>query len=68
MMTHICIDASVRAAKDHGFDCTVIADATATRALEIYGQSVDAASVQTSFLAGLSFFYSKIISTAEYLK
>lgn len=68
MMTHMCIDATVRAAKDYGFDCTVIADATATRTLEVNGKSVDAASIQTSFLAGLSFFYSKIITTGEYLK
>jgi len=31
MMTHMCVDATVRAAFDHGFDCTVIHDACATR-------------------------------------
>lgn len=68
MMTHMCIDASVRAAKDYQFDCTVIEDATATRDLEVNGQSVAAASVQTAFIAGLSQFYATVTNTIAYIK
>ena len=31
MMTHMCVDATVRAAFDHGLEITVIHDACATR-------------------------------------
>jgi nicotinamidase-related amidase len=67
MMTHMCIDATVRAAKDFEFECTVIADACATRDLEVNGLEVKAADVQTAFLAGLSFFYASVINTTDYL-
>jgi len=67
MMTQMCIDATVRAAKDFEFDCKVIGDATATRDLEINGVQVKATDVQTAFLAGLSFFYAEIKNTKEYL-
>ncbi|MES2240158.1 MAG: cysteine hydrolase family protein [Bacteroidota bacterium] len=67
MMTQMCIDATVRAAKDLEFECTVIGDATATRDLEVNAVQVKAADVQTAFLAGLSFFYAEIKNTEEYL-
>lgn len=67
MMTHMCIDATVRAAKDYGFDCTVIGDACATRDLEINGNQVKANDVQNAFLAGLSFHYADIQNTKEFL-
>jgi nicotinamidase-related amidase len=67
MMTHMCIDATVRAAKDFEFKCTVIGDATATRNLEVNGKKVNAADVQTAFLAGLNSFYAEIKNTEDYL-
>ena len=67
MMTHMCIDATTRAARDLGFECTVIGDACATRDLEVNGAQVKAADVQTAFLAALSFFYAKVQDTQEYL-
>ncbi|TDE49188.1 cysteine hydrolase family protein [Flavobacterium sp. GT3P67] len=67
MMTQMCIDATVRAAKDFEFQCTVIGDACATLDLEVNGKQVKAADVQTAFLAGLSFFYADIKNTADYL-
>ncbi len=68
MMTHMCVDATVRAAKDFGFNCTVIGDACATRDLEINGAMVKAIQVHNSFLAALSGFYANVITTGEYLK
>lgn len=67
MMTHMCIDATVRAAKDLGFNCTVIGDATATKDLEINGSNAMAADVQTAFLAGLNFFYAEVKMTKDYI-
>lgn len=67
MMTHMCVDATVRAAKDYGFVCTLIADACATRALVVNGETVKAHDVQNAFLAALAYFYSTVITTEDYL-
>ncbi len=67
MMTHMCVDATTRAAKDHGFDITLISDACATKDLEINGHVVAAADVQNSFWAALSYFYSTVKTTGQYL-
>ena len=67
MMTHMCVDATTRAAKDFGFDCTVVGDACATKDLEINGQQVKAADVQASFLAALNYFYSIVCTTKDFL-
>ncbi len=68
MMTHMCIDATVRAAKDFGFNIELIGDACATKDLEINGKTVKAIEVQNSFLAALNYFYATVKSTKEYLE
>lgn len=68
MMTHMCIDATIRAAKDFGFNCTLIGDACATRQLEINGVTVKAVDVHNAFLSALNGFYAKVVKTEEYLK
>ena len=67
MMTHVCIDATTKAAKDLEFDCTIIGDACATRDLEIQNKKVKAEDVQYALLAALEFFYAKIINADEYI-
>lgn len=67
MMTQMCVDATVRAAKDYGFNLVVIGDACATKDLEINGEKVKAAEIQNSFLAALNYFYSEVKTTAQYL-
>ncbi len=68
MMTHMCVDATVRAAFDHGLEITVIHDACATRPLAFQGRTISAAHVQAAFLAALSSPYARVVSTAEFLK
>ena len=68
MMTHMCVDATTRAAKDFGFNITVIGDACATRNLTINGEVVKAADVHRSFLAAFNGFYALVITTKEYLE
>lgn len=65
MMTHMCIDATTRAAFDHGFDCWVAEDACATRALSYKGRSIAAQQVQLAFLAALNTVYARILGTDE---
>lgn len=67
MMTHMCVDATVRAAKDFGFNCTVISDACATKDLNIQSRKVVAEEVHYAFLAALQYFYSTIKTTEEFL-
>jgi len=67
MMTHMCVDATTRAAKDLGFNCTLIADACATKSLEINGKEVTADAVHHSFMAALNYFYAKVMNTEKYL-
>ncbi|OQA12905.1 MAG: Streptothricin hydrolase [Chloroflexi bacterium ADurb.Bin360] len=67
MMTHMCVDATVRAATDHGFECLIAHDACATRTLNFGGRTVPAADVHAAFLAALNGSYGKVLSTAEIL-
>ena len=48
MMTSMCVDATVRAAADLGFGCTVVHDACATLDLEFAGRQIPAASVHAA--------------------
>lgn len=65
MMTHMCIDATTRAAFDHGFTCTLVHDACATRNLSFGDRVVAAEQVHLAFLAALSGMYAKVASTGE---
>ena len=68
MMTHMCVDATTRAAKDFGFNIELIGNACATRDLEINGEIVKASEVQKSFLSALNYFYSEVIQTNDFIK
>jgi nicotinamidase-related amidase len=65
MMTHMCVDASVRHAADLGFKVTLLGDACATRAQSFAGEQVPARQVHTAFLAALNGFYAKVINSHE---
>ena len=65
MMTHMCVDATVRAAFDLAFRCHVASDACATRTLVFNGESVPAAHVHGAFLAALQAVYAKVTSVSE---
>lgn len=67
MMTHMCIDATTRAAFDFGYHCTVIGDACASRDLEINGKTVKAEDAHNAFLSALTFFYAKVQNADEFL-
>ena len=67
MMTHMCVEAAVRAAHDLGFEVTVIGDACATRDLEFEGTKIAAADVHASTLATLARTYAKVVTTEEFL-
>jgi len=68
MMTHMCIDATTRAAFDYGFECIIAADACATRELAFAGETVPAAMVQRAFLAALNGTYAKVMNVDEVVR
>ena len=65
MMTHMCVDASVRHAADLGYKVTLLGDACATRAQSFAGETVPARQVHAAFLAALNGFYAKVVPTHE---
>lgn len=65
MMSHMCIDATVRAAFDHGYTCIVVHDACATRALSFSGMEIPAQHVHGAYMASLNAVYAKVLSSDE---
>lgn len=65
MMTHMCVDTSVRAAFDLGFACRLASDACATRDLSFAGRTVAAADVQTAYLAALGAVFAQVAPASE---
>jgi len=68
MMTHMCIDATVRAACDFEYECIVIHDACATRSLQFDGKEIPAEQVHNTILASLNGTYAQVISLEELFK
>lgn len=68
MMTHMCVDATTRAAKDLGFSCTLIHDATATRDLSFAGVQVPAVLVQAAFTAALGYICNAVEDTERVVR
>ncbi len=65
MMTHMCVDTSVRAAADLGFECLLGHDACATTAQSFGDVTVSAEDVQTAFLAALDGTFAEVLSVEE---
>lgn len=61
MMTHMCVDTTVRAAMDYGYTVTVVADACATMDLVFNGETIPADTVQKTFLASLEGVFATIV-------
>jgi len=61
MMTHMCIDTTVRAAFDLGYECILAGDCCATKELSIDNIKISAGDVQNSFLASLNGMFAKVV-------
>ena len=66
-MSHMCVDAGVRAASDLGYKCLVVHDACATRDQAFQGKIVPAADVHAAFMAAIEFGYARLASTEQFL-
>ncbi|GFO54307.1 isochorismatase [Geomonas sp. Red276] len=65
MMTHMCVDTTVRAAFDLGFTCLLAHDACATRTLSFGDRTVSAPDVHSAYIAALNGIFAKAMSTEE---
>ena len=68
MMSHMCVDTTVRAAMDYGFTVTVIDDAVTTMDLSRNGEVIPAKIVHDVMMASLNGVFAKVISADEFLK
>ena len=64
MMTHMCVDATARAAADFGFQVIIAEDACATRDLKYGDTTIPADHVHKAFLAALR-SYGKVMKSEE---
>lgn len=60
-MTQMCIDATARAARDLGYDVTLVADACGAKAMTFGATALTAEQVQAAFLAALAMSYATVI-------
>ena len=67
MMSSMCVDATVRAAADLGFQVTVVHDACAAPDLTFDGVTVPAAQVHAAFMAALGDSYAELASAEQIL-
>ena len=63
MQTHMCVEAAVRAAYDLGFECVLVHDACATRALTYGDHTTSAKDVHNSTLSSLDRVYATVVDT-----
>ena len=68
MMTHMCVDTTVRVAKDYGYKMILISDGCATNDLEINGRKIEATVVQDTYLASLKHYFADIMTCEEFLE
>ncbi|GAA4265767.1 cysteine hydrolase family protein [Frondihabitans peucedani] len=65
MMTSMCVDSTVRAASDLGFEVVVVPDACAAPDLEFGGTVIAGATVHAAFLAALDGSFATLVPSAE---
>ena len=65
-MSNMCIDATVRAAFDMGYRCTVVEDACAASNLEFGGNVIPAEQVHGAFMAALASAYGEVVDLSTF--
>ena len=66
-MSHMCVDATVRAAVDFGYTTTTVHDACATLDLEFNGTTVPAAQAHATIMAAIEFLYGEVVDTQTWI-
>lgn len=66
MMSHMCIDTTVRTASSLGYTITLISDACATKDLTWKNEVIPAKVVQNVYMASLNQKFASVLSCQEY--
>lgn len=67
MMSHMCVDTTVRAAQDYGFSVTLLEDACTTHDLAWEGEIISAETVHKTFMTALNGVFAKVVKTEDFL-
>ena len=67
MMSHMCVDTTVRACQDYGYEVIVIEDACTTKALKFGEEKIDAETVHAVYMASLNNMFAKVMKLEDYL-
>lgn len=67
MMTHMCVDATVRAAADLGYKVTLIEDACASSDLTYNDHVVSAKDAHYAFVSALNFGYAEVYTADNFI-
>lgn len=62
----MCVDITVRAAKDYGYNITLISDGCTTKDLEWNGDKVSASTVQSVYMASLNQKFATVTLSTEF--
>ena len=65
MMSHMCVDTTVRACMDYGIKVTLLQDACATKNLVFQGKTIPAEVVHETFMASLNGLFATVINTMD---
>jgi nicotinamidase-related amidase len=68
MMSHMCIDTTVRAAQDYGYRVTLIEDACTTKSLTYHDEVISADLVHNVFMAALQPNFAKVTTTETFIE
>lgn len=68
MMSQICVDATVRAATDFGFECWTAQDACAAHDVKMNDQTINASDVHAAFMGALNGTYGRVLDTEQIIK
>lgn len=68
MMTHMCIDTTVRAAQDYGYPVTLLQDACTTKDLRGASGIIAAPVVHDTFIAALNGTFARIVATSTFIE
>jgi len=68
MMTHMCVDTTVRAAFDLEYKCILVSDCCATTELSYGGVDVPAESVHAAFICALGLVFATVVTKDEALE
>ena len=67
MMSHMCVDTTVRECQNYGYEVTLISDACTTKSLKFQGKEIAADIVHAVYMASLDDVFAEVMETEKYL-